>query len=84
MEAMPDAALHSQGSYVVIKLLDVAEPSDLVSLAAKLFPIGPKLTALPKERSPDAWKGVNILCKLVARMVGPYHLLSYIGFPSLI
>ena len=66
MEALPDATTHQQGSFVLIKLLDVAEPIDVLPMAAKLFPMGPKMT---KAGVPDAWKCINMMCKLVQRMV---------------
>jgi hypothetical protein len=67
MEAMPQAATHPQGSYVVLKLLDVAEAADLLPLASKLFPMANTITG--KDRGQDTWKGITVMCKLVERMV---------------
>ena len=67
---MPEAALHEQGFFVVEKLLETAAPADLLPLAAKLFPQGPRLTAA--GHGPGSGKSNKLMLKLVNTMVrGP-------------
>jgi hypothetical protein len=69
--AMPEGALHKQGFYVGLKLLDVGEPADLLPLALKLFPGGPQLTA--DIHSTESWRGIKIMVSLVEAMVRLSH-----------
>ena len=64
---MPEGATHKQGIYVVLKLLEVGDCADILPLASKLFPGGPKLTT--DLHSPEAWRGVKIMTGLVDAMV---------------
>ncbi|EIE21695.1 hypothetical protein COCSUDRAFT_67012 [Coccomyxa subellipsoidea C-169] len=64
--AMPEGAMHKQGIYVVLKLLEVGDCADILPLASKLFPGGPKLTT--DLHSPEAWRGVKIMTGLVDAM----------------
>ena len=61
--------MHAQGSFVVLKLLEVAEPMDCMPLAGVLLPQAIAITAKKQ------FHGLEIMLKLVFKIVsaGPYR-----------
>lgn len=64
-EAMPQGVLHAQGNFVVLKLLDVADPIDCMPLAGALLPEAIEITE-PKN---GQFHGLEIMLKLVFKIV---------------
>ena len=64
-QAMPDGAIHAQGNFVVLKLLEVAEPIDCMSLAGALLPAALRITGEKNK----TFHGLEIMLKLVFKIV---------------
>ena len=64
-QAMPDGAIHTQGNFVVLKLLEVAEPIDCMSLAGALLPSALRITGEKNK----TFHGLEIMLKLVFKIV---------------
>jgi len=60
---MPEGAMHSQGNFVVLKLLEVADPIDCMPLAGVLLPQTLKITGNKQ------FHGLQIMLKLVFKIV---------------
>lgn len=72
-QAMPDGAIHAQGNFVVLKLLEVAEPIDCMSLAGALLPAALRITGEKNK----TLHGLEIMLKLVFKIVSSnYPLLE--------
>jgi hypothetical protein len=67
VEALPEAASHAQGFYVVHKLLEVAAPAEALPVAARLLPEALKLTT--PLAAQGAWRGNSLVIKLVDALV---------------
>ncbi|CAL5229887.1 g13301 [Coccomyxa viridis] len=61
-QAMPEGAMHSQGNFVVLKLLEVADPMDCMPLAGVLLPQAILIT------SKKQFHGLQIMLKLVFKI----------------
>ena len=59
--------MHSQGNFVVLKLLEVADPMDCMPLAGVLLPQAILIT------SKKQFHGLQIMLKLVFKIVSPLH-----------
>jgi hypothetical protein len=64
-QAMPDGAIHAQGNFVVLKLLEVAEPIDCMPLAGALLPAALRITGEKNK----ILHGLEIMLKLVFKIV---------------
>ncbi len=69
-DAMPAGAMHAQGNFVVLRLLEVAEPIDCMPLAGALLPHSLQITG---ERNSNL-HGLEIMLKLIFKIVRT-HLL---------
>lgn len=79
-ESLPEAAFNAQGFWVVHKLLEVATPAEALPVAAKLLPEALRLTT--PLAAQGAWRGNNLLIKLVEAMVRrPARPLQYTAPP---
>ena len=77
-QAMPDGAIHAQGNFVVLKLLEVAEPIDCMSLAGALLPAALRITGEKNK----TFHGLEIMLKLVFKIVSSnYPLLRQPHLP---
>jgi len=65
-EAMPEGAIHSQGNFVVLKLLEIADPIDCMPLAGVLLPQTLKITGNKQ------FHGLQIMLKLVFKIVSTH------------
>ena len=66
-EGLPECVFEDKGFFVVNKLLDVAGPSEVLAIAAKLLPEALRLTS--PQQGQHAWRGNTLLFKLVEALV---------------
>lgn len=69
-EGLPECVFEDKGFFVVNKLLDVASPSEVLAIAAKLLPESLRLTS--PQQGQNAWRGNNLLFKLVEALVSTH------------
>ena len=69
-DAMPAGAMHAQGNFVVLRLLEVAEPMDCMPLAGALLPHALQITG---ERNSHL-HGLEIMLKLIFKIVRTHPL----------
>ena len=82
-DAMPAGAMHAQGNFVVLRLLEVAEPMDCMPLAGSLLPHALQITA---EKNFHL-HGLEIMLKLIFKIVrlpacSQLHLTLALSNPS--